>query len=391
MDSAERAARLIAAVRDDEVLDLAAGVVARPSFQQDEAAVGRYVAEQMERLGYQVEIQEVANGRFNVIGVLPGTGDGPNMLLNCHLDHPMSVGWTHDPYTAVVEGDKVYGAGIQDMKGGLASMIAGAAALGRIDRFPRGDVVVAVVMHHDTVGLGAKFFLASTDRRFAYGINGEPSALRIHVAHGSAIQIEATALGTEAHTSAREYGNSAISQLVKFLGALDESCLTYTPFEDLPDLPRLVVGWVQGGGPVSIVPHRASARFDVRGVPGMTPETVRADARRLADRLGVQMRFNTHAYQKPLLGNPRSPVVTALLAAHERVLGKPTVVSNSLPTQAFISDASDMQREGVETAIYGPCEWRMVPDEWASVSELQAAARVYALAAADLSSSSPGA
>src|SRR5438093_674492 len=264
-------------------------------------------------------------------------------------------------------------------------MVSVAAALARVD-VPRGDVVVTAVMHHDTTGVGTKFFLASSDRRFAYGINGEPSALRIHVHHGSAIQIEVTMRGTEAHNSFREEGDNAITKLVRLLAELDDSTFTHTPRPDLPDLPRLVVGSVHGGEAVSVMAHTAWARFDVRGVPGMTPDTVKDDVRRLADRLGLQPRLRTWLYQKPFMGNPDSPVVDALKRAHQRVLGRPTAVSHKLPTQAFISDASDMQREGIESAIYGPCEWRMVPDERTSLRELQDAARVYALAAADLAS-----
>jgi acetylornithine deacetylase/succinyl-diaminopimelate desuccinylase-like protein len=239
-------------------------------------------------------------------------------------------------------------------------------------------------MHHDTTGVGTKFFLGSTDRRFTYGINGEPSALRIHVHHGSAIQIQVTVRGTEAHNSSREQGDNANTHLIRLLAALDDAAFTHTPHPDLPDLPRMVVGSIRGGESVSIMAHTAWARFDVRGVPGMTPDTVRADVLRLAERVGVRPRLRTWLYQKAFMGNPHSAVVDALKAAHLRVLGRPTEVSHALPTQAFISDASDMQREGIESAIYGPCEWRMVPDERTSVRELQDAARVYAIAAGDL-------
>ena len=375
---------ILSAVDDGELLELAKGVLAIPSHQQNEQRIGQYVAEQMDRLGFEVDLQEVVNGRCNVIGVLPGSGDGANVLLNGHLDGPLFSGWTRDPFAPALEGDWLYGTGVTDMKGGLAGLIAGAAALGRVRSFPRGDVVMSAVMYHDTVGLGMKFYLASNDTPFAYGINGEPSSLRIHVHHGSAIQIEATLSGKEAHTSLKHEGDNAIGHLARFLTALDESCLTYTPHPELPDLPRIVVGSVRGADSVSIMAREASALFDVRGVPGMTPATVKADVRRLAERLGIQLRLHTYAYQKPMMGTRESPVVEALKWAHQRVLGRPTEVSSRLPTQAYITDASDMQREGIETAVYGPCDLRVMPDERASWSEMRAAARVYALAAAEL-------
>ena len=44
------------------------------------------------------------------------------------------------------------------MKGGVASLIAGAAAAAQVDPEANGDVIVTVVMHHDTTGVGTKFF-----------------------------------------------------------------------------------------------------------------------------------------------------------------------------------------------------------------------------------------
>jgi acetylornithine deacetylase/succinyl-diaminopimelate desuccinylase-like protein len=64
--------------------------------------------------------------------------------------------------------------------------------------------------------------------------------------------------------------------------------------------------------------------------------------------------------------------------AHTGVIGQPPRITTDLPAGAFATDAADMMRVGVPTAVYGPCEWRSVPDERARVADLLLAARVYA-------------
>ena len=60
--------------------------------------------------------------------------------------------WSRDPSAPWVEDGVVYGGGIQDMKGGVASLCAGAAAIAKSGSERRGDVILTAVMHHDTTG-----------------------------------------------------------------------------------------------------------------------------------------------------------------------------------------------------------------------------------------------
>ncbi len=61
--------------------------------------------------------------------------------------------------------------------------------------------------------------------------------------------------------------------------------------------------------------------------------------------------------------------------------GRPAVLTTDLPAGCFVSDSPDILRAGIPTVVYGPTEWRMVPDERARVADLVTAAGVYALAA----------
>jgi acetylornithine deacetylase/succinyl-diaminopimelate desuccinylase-like protein len=76
-------------------------------------------------------------------------------------------------------------------------------------------------------------------------------------------------------------------------------------------------------------------------------------------------------------------IVQSVINAHARVTGSRPVVTSGLPSGAFITDAADMVRRGIPTAIYGPADWNTTADEGIPVAELVTAARVYAVACAE--------
>lgn len=86
------------------------------------------MADWLVRAGLDVTLNDVAPGRPNVIGVARGSGGGRTLMLNAHLDTVGVAGMQH-PHDPRVEGNRLYGRGGFDMKGGLAAiMLAGAAA-----------------------------------------------------------------------------------------------------------------------------------------------------------------------------------------------------------------------------------------------------------------------
>jgi acetylornithine deacetylase len=51
-----------------------------------EAEITEYIAEFMRSIGLETQVTEIAPGRPNAIGVVKGSGDGPTLLLNGHMD-----------------------------------------------------------------------------------------------------------------------------------------------------------------------------------------------------------------------------------------------------------------------------------------------------------------
>jgi acetylornithine deacetylase/succinyl-diaminopimelate desuccinylase-like protein len=135
------------------------------------------------------------------------------LLLNGHLDAGYAPNWSRDPHAPWVTGNRLYGAGLSDMLGGLASMIATVAAAARLDPLP-GDLVLVANMHHDSNGLGTKYALAGGDSWPRFGINGEPASLTCMMAHGGCIKFEVTFAGKTAHVSRMEHGADALAAAI---------------------------------------------------------------------------------------------------------------------------------------------------------------------------------
>src|SRR5215213_7167363 len=73
-----------------------------------ERAIAAAVAECLRAAGLDVEIQEVAPGRPNVIGVLEGRSKGRSLMLCGHLD-TVGVEGMHAPFDPAERDGRLYG------------------------------------------------------------------------------------------------------------------------------------------------------------------------------------------------------------------------------------------------------------------------------------------
>jgi len=127
----------------------------------------------------KVSIEKVEDKRFNVLAVR-GVNKAQNVLLYGHIDTvPVTDGWKHDPFGAKIVGDKLYGLGSFDMKGGVAAILDAFAAVE-----PKNiSVTLAFTVDEEAVGKGCEVFLKSYDFKnticaiccepgFGYGLQG---------------------------------------------------------------------------------------------------------------------------------------------------------------------------------------------------------------------------
>src|SRR5437764_10261800 len=96
--------KVLQAIPERELIDFTRDVTRIPSVHGEEFEVGKALAARMATLGMSVREMPVEQDRFNIVGTIRGAGQGRSLMLNGHLDTvgPM-LGWTKDPYGAVLE------------------------------------------------------------------------------------------------------------------------------------------------------------------------------------------------------------------------------------------------------------------------------------------------
>ena len=133
-----------------DALDLVRDLIRARSVNPpgDEAAVVEILAARATAWGLAPRIVEVLPGRPNLLVDLAGSGERSALMLSGHSDTvpPGAAPWTHDPFSAALVDDEVWGRGATDMKAGVGTMLVAMAAAARRGWQPKGDVRLAITV-----------------------------------------------------------------------------------------------------------------------------------------------------------------------------------------------------------------------------------------------------
>ncbi len=245
-----------------------------------EAEIARLVAEWLEGAGLEVELEEVAPARPNVVAVARGKGDGRTLLLNAHTD-TVGVAGMQSPFEPRLEGDRLYGRGAYDMKGGLAAIMLAGAEAARLDL--AGDVVVAAVCDEELESIGTQ---ALVDSRSADGaIVTEPTGLELVIAHKGFVGFEIETRGRAAHGSRPDLGIDAIAKMGAVLSGIEQldQTLRGTEGHAVLGTGSLHASLIEGGQEYSSYPERCLLTGERRTVPRESPVTVERELRAILD------------------------------------------------------------------------------------------------------------
>jgi acetylornithine deacetylase len=393
-----------------EVIDFAKQLVKIPSYTTDETPVAQFLHRFLEKEGFESRLQEVDPGRFQTIARLPGAGGGTSLMFDGHIDiDPIPGGWERDPWTPTIEGDRFYGAGIYNMKGGDTAMIMAAVAARRAGVRLRGDLWLACVVGELQGGVGTVYMLKSGVRADLAVVPEPYSTQNIITKHTGVVEFLVHVLGRTAHISRAEHGINAIGRAARAVQALEALRLRGEVDPDLPGLPRLLVGSIIGGrgrewelrGP-NIVPDVCSLFVDVRFPASMTPESILADVRGALDTLAASDRDFRYEIEWPArperrvmrevmtpLSVPRDhPLVRTLAANVTAVRGvEPTI--GAVPPYSYAgNDTSHLYRAGIPCCLYGPAGGydQGRADRWTSVEQIVTCTRVFGGLIADICS-----
>src|SRR5437879_7869366 len=294
MDDRTRA--VLAHIDARELVDLASALIRIPSFKTEETQVALFLDEFFRERGYDVDLQEIERGRFQTIATLRGTGGGASLMLNGHTDiNSLTMRWKRDPWTPSLEGDRLYGHGVQNMKGGLASIIMTAEAVRRSGVRLPGDLVVACVAGETQGGEGTHYLIESGLRTDAAVVAEPFGADNLVTVHSGIVHMAIHTYAVTGHIGRLEGTVNAVRKMTGIVQALERVELRHTPRPDLPAFPRLNVGGILGGrvqdhgrGDPDSVPDLCTILVDVHFVPGQTVDGIVADIRRALDPLAAR-------------------------------------------------------------------------------------------------------
>ena len=316
--------------------------------EREAAAV---VREALAGAGLDVVLEEAAPGRPNVIGVLEGREPGPSLMFCGHLDTVGVDGMT-DPFTPVERDGRLYGRGAQDMKGGVAAMVAAAGVLAAGWR--RGRLIVAGVADEEHLSLGAEALVRGWTADMA--IVTEPTDLRLAVGHKGFAWIEIATRGRAAHGSRPREGRDAIAAMGRVLVSLEAldarlQARAPAPFQGTGSLHASIIS---GGRELSIYPDRCVLQLERRTVADEHGIGVLAEIEALlGGHRQADAAFDAEARliaDRPAYALDPSHALPAALAGALARAGR-----QAEPTgMTFWTDAAVLGGAGVPSVLFGP-------------------------------------
>ena len=343
-----------------------------------EGDCARTLASILDDWGFTVQLIDSVPGRPNVVARI-GPPHAPALMLNGHLDVVGVEGMVHEPFTAEVRGNRIYGRGSADMKGGVAAMCA-AAVKGTPADSARLILVTAVVdEEYESLGMRA-MLAAGVTADFA--IITEPTRLAICPAHRGFVWIDVAFRGRAAHGSRYDLGVDAITHAGLLLAELESLERTREKGPQHPLLGRgsLHASKIQGGVGMSTYPETCNLSIERRTLPGESVETALKEITDACARLRARQphfdaRVTLSTAQLPSDVPLDSPIVRRLRSSLEH---------EKLPVRieglSAWTDAALLNESGIPTICFGPGDIALAhaAEEYVPITEIETATRVLA-------------
>jgi len=347
----------------------------QPALDQSNRAVIDLLATWLGDLGFACDIQQVSPGKFNLLATY-GSGPG-GLVLSGHSDTvPYDDAlWKTDPLKLTeVDGNWV-GLGSCDMKGFFALAIEALQPL--LDKPFKQPLIILATCDEESSMSGAKALAAAGGVLGRAAVIGEPTGLKPIRLHKGVMMERIEILGRSGHSSDPSLGHSALEAMYDAIGALKGLRQQWqtqfsNPQFSVPQ-PTLNFGCIHGGDNPNRICGQCSLEFDLRPLPGMDPEMLRAAIRQklqpLAEQHQVQIDY------APLFAEV-SPFEQSADAELVRVAERLT--GHTAEAVAFGTEAPYLQRLGCETIVLGPGDIACAhqPGEYLEMSRLQPTVRL---------------
>lgn len=361
-----------------ELREMLNGIIAAPSvssvspeFDMSNHGAASRIAGWLEAIGCAVELQEIPGspGKFNVIGTL---GNGPGgLVLAGHMDTvPFNEDrWDSNPFTLTERDGQLYGLGICDMKGFIPLAIEAAA---RYAESPLAQpLIILATADEESSMSGGRALVVAGRPKARYAVIGEPTSLRPVHMHKGILMEAIRVLGRAGHSSDPALGSNALEGMHRIISGLldyrDELQHRHHDTHFAVPYPTMNLGHIKGGDNPNRICPDCELHLDIRTLPGMEVETVRAE---LHSRMRAALPDRDYTLEFHSLFEGVNPLQTstnsAIVRAAERLTG------HSAEAVAFSTEAPFLQALGMQTVVLGPGDIRVAhqPNESLSLATL---------------------
>lgn len=353
-------------------VELLRELVSIDSVFPNERKIGEFTEARLRELGFSVQRQQLAPGRFNVLAER-GT-QGKPLLLYAHLDTvPVYGNWNGDPFTLLEEGKRLHGLGAYDIKSGIAAILMACGT--RSER----RVKVAFCVDEENDSAGAHMLCNSDFVRDVEGVVATeildvpaPSSNCVMLGRRGRCVIEIEVPGKSAHGGHASEGVNAIEEAARLVGRLKEMEL---PSHPLLPKPNQFVRKIAAESTSLSVPDSAIVELDRHLVTPETPESALIEVQKFIDSLyqsgefrevdGRKITARVKPREVPYLLPYTTPNSSDLA---NRVCGAVRAVTNSEPRFVYgasVADENIFAMRGLPVVTVGPVGGNQhTADEW---------------------------
>ncbi|MFB4168271.1 M20 family metallopeptidase [Virgibacillus sp. JSM 102003] len=392
------------AVNPEEILQLVKKLISIPShtsLKERETVIAGYLLNLFKSEGIDCYLQEVKDGRSNVIARLKGEGDGTSLMFNGHIDTVPPFGMSN-PFSPTVKSGKLYGRGSADMESGVGTMAYALITLKRLGIKLNGDLVFAGVIDEESSESAGTHYIVNHGPKTDVAIVGEPTKLHATAAHKGCDYFEITFKGWSNHSSVPQNGTSAVLAAVEFVKKIEEVLDPKYAELDHPLVgsPTINIGAIQGSSIdnfpyltgesssfVGTVPGFCRLIMDVRWTPYQKIDDVTNDVKEIAKAIEQEKDVNVEVNH--ILPHPAMEISSdhVLVQSVQKNIKETIGEKRPLHGEPFWGDSGLLYAHAnTPTLLFGPGDIGCAhsDNEYIDVSELTPATIIYALTALDI-------
>jgi succinyl-diaminopimelate desuccinylase len=295
-------------------------------------------------------------GDLHALTASVGAEGAPTLVFHGHLD---VVPGRPEQFQAHVDGDRLYGRGAYDMKGGLAAMMLAAHDLTGVEGV-RVRLVIVPDEESEDIEVRSSDDLVRRGYVGDFAITGEPTNLHIGIQAKGVLAMRLHVRGRAAHGSTPWLGDNAIVKAVDVFRRI-ESLPFSRESSELFDRPSINLGRIVGGDAPNKVPDACVMDVDIRYLPTQDPAELLESIRAIPD---VEVK-RTFVFP-PAHVSRSNAYVRALLDTVGPTDGASVTVGRD-----GASDAVSFLRAGIPAVEFGPSgAGHHGPEEWVSIASL---------------------